>query len=283
MENIVRSVYLQYLQTCLLTGRTPTFPQYTTLNEKLAINSGVLPAPTDDTNLKAYVIGNKGHQGVAGAEGIFKTEPVPHRATDSSLYGQIPFVLVPVTSDISQIARAKYCLRREEVWDGIRYAAYYGRRIDFTNTVPQMQLKTVTNGVESTTPFVPSSSNLNPTAPDITSTGVNTVDGSYVAAVAALTLVLTEDDATQLLNVAKVIYGDQDLAIISEIGLVTGTDKVVQVTSSAGNFNMNELIVAQIGAYVPAMIPLVFNNTGTTIALNVGATEPTLTLTSTGT
>lgn len=282
MENIVRTVYLQYLQTCLLTGSQPTFPQYTTLNEKLAINAGVLPATTDLTNLQAWVIGNKGHQNVIGAEGIPKMEPVPHRATDSSLYGQLPFVLVPVTTDISQIARANYCLRREEVWDGIRYAAYYGRRIDFTNTVPQMQLTTVVNSVPTTIPFVPSSSNLNPTPPDITSTGVNTVDGSYVSATAALTLTLTEDDATQLLNVAKVVYGDQDLAIISEIGLVTGTNKVVSVTSTAGNFTMNELIVAQIGAYVPAMVPLVFNNTGTTIALNVGASEPNLTLTSTG-
>lgn len=283
MENIVRTVYLQYLQTCLLTGRTPTFPQYTTLNEKLAINAGVLPGSTDLTNLKAYAIGNKGHQNVVGAEGIPKMEPVPHRATDSALYGQIPFVLRPITNDISQVARQNYCLRREEVWDSVRYAAYYGRRIDFTNTVPQMQLKTVnSDGSETTTPFVPSSSNLNPTPPSITSTGVNTVDGSYVAAVAALSLIITEDDATELLNVAKVIYNDQDLAILSEILLLTGTDKVVSVTSSAGNFTMNELIVAQAAAFVPAMVPVVFNNTGTTIALNIGATEPTLTLTSTG-
>lgn len=283
MENIVRTAYLQYLQTCLLTGRTPTFPQYTTLNEKLNINSGVLPGTTDLTNLKAYCIGNKGHLNVTGAGGVGLQSPVPHRATDSALYGQIPFVLRPVTSDLSQVARANYCLRREEVWDSIRYAAYYGRRIDFTNTVPQMELTTVVNNVSTTVPFVPSSSNLNPTPPDITSTGVNTVDGSYVSAVAALALVITEDDATELINVAKVMFGDQRLAIISEIALMTGTDKVVQVTSTAGNFNMNELIVAQCGAFVPSMVPLVFNNTGTTIALNVGATEPTLSLTSTGT
>lgn len=278
MENIVRTVYLQYLQTCLLTGKQPSFPANSTINEKLAVNQGVLPGSTDLTNLKAWIIGNKGHSSVTGVEGISKPEPIPHRATDASLYGTIPFVLRPVTNDIPATSRALYCLRREETHDNVRYAAYYGRRLDFTNTTPQMQLKTITNNVETTTPFVPSSSNLNPTPPDITSTGVNSTDGSYVTVVAALTLGITEADATELLNVAKILYGDEGYAIISEIALVTGTDKPIQVTSNAGNFTMNELIVAQCGAFVPAMVPVKFNNTGTNISMVVGASEPTLTL-----
>lgn len=278
MENITRTVYAAYMQTCLFLNTPPAYPTNSTLNEKLAINAGVIPASTDRPSLAAYVIGNKGHQGVSGTDGIFKTEPVQHRATDASLYGQMPFVLRPINNDLSQADRAKYCFRKEVVIDGTRYAGYYGRRIDKTNVVPQMLLKNVANGVETTQPFVPNSSNQNPTPPQIASTGVNTTDGSYVQAVAALTLSITESDAAEFLNVAKVIYGDESYGIISELALVMGVDKVVQVTSTAGNFTMNELIGAQIAAFSPAMVPVNFNPTGVDITLNVGATEPLLNL-----
>lgn len=278
MENITRTAYSAYIQTCLFLNTPPAYPTNSTLNEKLNVNAGQLPSQTDRNSLAAFVIGNKGHQGVAGTNGVWKTEPVQHRATDASLYGQLPFVLRPLNNDLSQTDRAKYCLRLEEVHDGVRYAAYYGRRIDKTNVVPQMLLKNVTNGVETTQPFVPNSSNLNPTPPQIASTGVNTTDGSYVMAVATLTLSITEADAQEFLNVSKVIYGDESYAIISELGLVTGVDKVVQVSSTAGNFQMNELIGAQIAAFAPAMTPVNFNPTGVDIVLNVGATEPLLNL-----
>lgn len=278
MENITRTVYASSVQTNLFLKTAQAYPENSTLNEKFGIQARVLPAATDTPSLNCYVIGNKGHQSVIGAEGIPKTEPVQHRATDAALYGHIPFVLRPLNNDLSQTDRAKYALRLEEVHDGIRYAAYYARRLDKTNTVAQMQVKTVVNGVETTTPFVPNSSNLNPSPPAVASTGVNTTDGSYVSAVATLTLSISESEAAEILNVAKVLYGDEGYAIISEIGLVTSVDKVVNVTSTAGNFTMNEVIVAQIAAFSPAMIPLNFNPTGASVVLNVGSTEPLLAL-----
>ena len=278
MENITRTVYAASVQTNLFLKTAQAYPENSTLNEKFGINSRILPAATDTPSLSCYCIGNRGHQSVIGAEGIPKTEPVQHRATDAALYGHIPFVMRPINNDLSQTDRAKYALRLEEVHDGVRYAVYYARRLDKTNTVTQMQIKTVSNGVETTTPFVPNSSNLNPTPPVIASSGVNTTDGSYVSAVAALTISITEAEAAEIINVAKVLYGDEGYAIISEIGLVTGVDKVVQITSTAGNFTMNEVIVAQIASFAPAMIPLNFNPTGADIVLNVGATEPLLAL-----
>lgn len=278
MENITRTVYAASVQTNLLLKTPQAYPENTTLNEKFGINAGTLPSPTDTPSLNFYVIGNKGHQNVIGTEGIPKMEPVQHRATDAALYGHIPFVMRPLNNDLSQVDRAKYALRLEQVKDGTRYALYYARRLDKTNVSTQMQVKTVTNGVETTTPFVPNSSNLNPTPPAITSTGVNTTDGSYVSAVATLTLHISEAEAAELLNVAKVLYGDEAYAIVSEIGLGTSVDKVVNVNSTAGNFAMNEIIVAQIAAFSPALIPLNFNRTGADVVLNVGATEPLLAL-----
>lgn len=251
------------------------------MNQKFGIQNGTVPVSTERPKLGYYCIGNRGHQLVVGGEGIPKPEPVQHSATDAALYGHIPFVLRLVTNDLTSTERARYALRREEQHNGDTYVAYYLRRLDLTNVTPIMNLKTVTNGVEQTTAFVPNSSNLNPTPPDIINSGVNVTDGQYVSASAVVTLSLTETDALELINVAKVLYNDEYYSIISEIGLCTGIDKVVQVTSSiGGTFNFNEAIVVQIASHIPAMIPLKFSNTGTDITLSLGATEPLFSLSS---
>lgn len=275
MESVTRTVYSSYIQTCLLLGLPPAYAPNSTLNEKFGILPATLPTQTERPKLGYYCIGNKGHQNVVGAESIPKPEPVQHRATDAALYGHIPFVLRPIADDLTSVERARYALRREEVHNGETYVAYYLRRLDLSNVTPIMQSKTVNDGVENTTPFVPNSSNLNPTPPDINNTGVNVTSGEYVSASALLALSLTEEDANELINVAKVLYNDEYYAIISEIGLCTGVDKVVQVSGSqGGTFNFNEAIGVQIASHIPAMIPLKFSNTGTSISLAVGATEP---------
>ncbi len=275
MESVTRTVYSSYIQTCLLLGIPPVYPANSTLNEKFGIQSGTLPTANDRPTLGYYGIGNRGHQIVVGAEGIPKPEPVQHRATDAALYGHIPFVLRPVMDDLTSVERARYALRREEVHNGETYVAYYLRRLDKSNVTPIMNYKVIADNQESTAPFVPNSSNLNPTPPNIASTGVNVIGGEYVSASALLSLSLTESDATELINVAKVLYDDEYASIISEICFCTGVDKIVQVTGSqGGTFNFNEAIGVQIASHIPAMIPMKFSNTGTSITLSVGATEP---------
>lgn len=281
MESVTRTVYSSYIQTCMLLNIAPAYPANSTLNQKFGIQNGILPISSQRPSLGYYCIGNRGHQLVVGGEGIPKPEPVQHRATDAALYGHIPFVLREISDDLTSTERARYALRREEQHNGDTYVAYYLRRLDMTNVTPTMNYKVVTNGVEQTTAFVPNSSNLNPTPPDIINSGVNVTNGEYVSASAILTLSLTESDALELINVAKVLYNDEYFAIISEIGLCTGVDKVVQVTSSqGGTFNFNEAIVVQIASHIPAMIPLKFSNTGTDITLACGATEPLFSLSS---
>lgn len=280
MESATRTVYSSYIQTCLLLGLPPTYPANTTLNQKFGILQDVLPAQTDRPRLGYYGIGNRGHQMVvggndSGATGIYKPEPVQHRATDAALYGHLPFVLRPLTNDLTSIERARYAMRREEIHNGSTYAAYYLRRLDTTNVTPMMETKVITDGQANTVPFIPNSSCLNPTPPNIASTGVNVTGGEYVSASAKLSLSLTPDDAAELLNVARILYNDEGYAIISEIGLCTGVDKVIQVTGSqGGTFNFNEVIGAQIATHIPAMVSVGYNNQGTEITLAVGATEP---------
>lgn len=275
MDYNVRTVYGAYIQTCLYRDIPPVYEANTTLNEKFGILNDTLPTSTDRPYLGFYGVGNKGHTMVVGANGLTKPQVVPHKAIDAALYNQIPFVLRPVTNDLTAAERAKYALRREETYGGIRYAAYYLRRLDSSNLSAVMQYKIIENGVETVTTFVPDSSCLNPTPPTISSTGVNVTSGESVSASSMAALTISSDEAAELRNVAKVLYDDEEYAIISEIALCTGVDKVVQVNSSgAGTFNFNEAIGVQIAQHVAANSSMVFNNTGTTINLNVGATEP---------
>lgn len=279
MNSVTRTIYGAYLQTCLLTGVAPTFPEHTTLNEKFDIQRGVLPAQNEFPRMAYYTIGNRGHQSVTGAAGIDKPEPVQHRATDAALYGHIPFVLRPVANDLTQAERAKYALRREEIHNGLRYAAYYLRRIPMNTVVPVMEYKVVDGSTTTITPFVPNSSNLNPTRPVVNNTGVNVTSGEYVIARASMSLQINEAEASELLNVAKVMYDDEGYAIISEIGLCTGVDKIVQVsTVGGGTFNFLEAIGVQIVSHVSSIIPMASSRAGTDIELSVGANEPLLAL-----
>lgn len=275
MENATRTIYGSYIQTCLFFGLQPEFKASSTLNEKLGINATTLPSQNDKVSLAYYVIGNGGHQLAVGANGVPKPEPVQHRATDAALYSQLPFVLREVNNDLSPAERVKYALRKEEVHNSVRYIAYYARRIDKTNLIPTMEYKVVNSGQETVTPFTPNSSNLSPIPPTMVNSGVNTVDGDYTTASARVSLVLTADDMTELLNVGNIIYNDSGFAIISEIGLCTGVDKVIAVTAeNGGTFNFNDAIGVQIASHIPTMIPANFSNNGTSISLDVGATEP---------
>lgn len=274
MEQITRTVYGSYIQTCLLLGIPPEYPANTTLNEKFAINASIKPTQNDRPKLGYYAIGVRGHQLKVGTNGIPKPEPVPHRATDAALYGHLPFVLRPIDNDLTASDRAKYALRREETYNSLRYIAYYLRRIDLSAVTPAMLAKLVSNGQTTTSPFVPNTGNLNPTPPDIADTGVNLVDGNYVQASARVSLSFSETETAELLNAAKIMFGDEGYAIISEVALCTGVDKTVQVDSGSGTFNMNEAIGVQIASHIPAMYAMNFNNTGVGINLDVGATEP---------
>jgi hypothetical protein len=131
-----------------------------------------------------------------------------------------------------------------------------------------------------TTEVVPDSSNLNPTPPALSSTGVNLTTGDYVSADARVDLSLSAADCQELLNVAQVIWGDPRYAIVSEILLCSGVDQAVQASTGIGNgsFSFMEAIASQVMTFVSGFIPVSFMNNGADINLDVGATEPLLNL-----
>lgn len=275
MENITRTVYGSYLQTCLLMGLPFNVKDSTTLNEKFSIATGILPDITDIPRMKYYAIGNGGHRMSVGGDGIAIPQPVQHRATDAACFNHLPFVLREPAADLTAPERAKYGLRREETHNGTRYIAYYLRRLELAGVVPAMEYKTVADGSTTTTPFVPNASNLNPVPPELDSSGVNVTTGDYTSSTAKTTLALTPSEVTELLNVAEILYANDGYAIISEIALVSGVDKVVQSPSvGATMINFNDVIAAQVCSHINTFFPLKFSNNGVEILLDVGATEP---------
>lgn len=275
MEPITRTIYGNTVQTNLLLGLPHTFPAHSTLNEKFGINSSVLPTSTDNPKLGYFAIGIGGHTFTVGADNVPLPKALQHRSTDAALFSHLPFVLRLPANDLTATERAKYALRKQVVYNNTTYIAYYLKRLDLTAVAAVMQYVSVSStGVETVTEFVPNSSNLNPTPPTITNSGTNTVTSDYVTANALVTVLMSEDDAAELINVTKIIYNDENYALISEIALCTGVDKVVSVTSSGSTFNMNEAIGVQVASHVPSFYSLYNANTGVSVTMKVGAAEP---------
>jgi hypothetical protein len=282
MEFITRTAYGSFLQTCTLLGLQFITKPSTTLNQKFNIQAETLPNINDVPRLRYWGIGNGGHETVAGADATPLIKPVQHVATDAASFKHLPFVLREVSNDLTAAERNKYALRREEVHGTLRYFAYYLRRIDLTGVIPTMEYKTVVDGTVTAVPFVPDSSNLNPVPQQLTPEGVNLVDGDYVTASAKITLPLTKWDMDELKAVARIKFGSEDYAIISEVCLVTGVDKIVETTTTGNaTINFNEVISAQVLTHLNEFVSAKFSNNGTEMILDVGATEPMFSLQST--
>lgn len=275
MDNLVRTVYGSYLQACQLLGLPFALAANSTLNEKFGVQAGVAPANGTLPECRYFAIGNGGHK-LSVTNGLYIPEPIQHETTDAALYNHLPFALRETTNDLTTAEQANYALRVMEVHNGLNYIAYYLKRIDFTNVAVSMQYKTVqSDGTVVTTPFQPDTSNLNPTPPALSPTGVNVVAGDYVMASAPVPITLSATDVTELLNVANIIYGDPNAAIVSEIALVSGLDKVIAVGGSGSpTFNFNEVIAAQIDTFMNTFYALNFSQNGVENIVDCGAVEP---------
>ncbi len=275
MELNTRTVYSSYLQTCLLSNLPFEVKNFTTLNERLGIQDGVLPIAGQMPKLGYMAIGNGGHRMVVGANGKSKPEPIQHLATDAAPYDLIPFILRLPSEDLTPVERARYALRKEIIHNGVTYIGYWLRRIDFSGVLASMEYRTVhDDGSTVVSAFTPDNSNLFPTPQPLSNDGTNLISGEYVSASAKVTINISPWEAEELLNVARVMYDDEDFAIISEIQLVTGIDKTINVSGPTGSFNFNEVIAAQVASHISAFYPIRFSRNGIEIYLDIGASEP---------
>lgn len=280
MELITRTVYGAQLQTCLLLNLPLDIKPNSTLNEKFGVLETTVIAVTDKPSMRYVAIGNGGHKSVSGAEGISAPYPIQHNPTDACLFSHLPFILRDITNDLTAPQRVNYALRKLETHDGKQYIAYYLKRLDYTDVVAKLTFKTVLDNVTTTTDFIPNASNLQPVQPPLNNSGVNVTTGSYISATAKVPFVLSESDIKELLDAATIIYGNDNYAIISEIALCSGVDKVVAIDAGGATpFNMNEVIGAQVVSFVSTFFSCKFDNSGISVLLDCGASEPLFNLT----
>lgn len=276
MSKVKRTIYGSAVQTALLLGLPFTMLENTTLNEKFNVQAGVAPAVGVMPKLGYFAIGNGGHRVITGADGIPYTDPIDHRATDAALFNHIPFVLREVDNDLTVTERAGYALRRQETINGVNYIAYYLKRMDLSQVNTELQHTHVIDGVSTTTPFVPGNDNLNPEHPELPSTGIITTNGNYLTASAIISILFDTINVNELINVARILYDNEQRAVISEIGACTGVDKIVTTTGPDGQFNYNEAIAVQIATHITDYFPIGSTNRGFELQIEAGATEPLL-------
>lgn len=273
MRTITRTIIGARLQTLQYFNLPYTHIAHTTLNEKFDIFPEVRPEPGEMPSNRYFCIGNRGHRMAAGSDGYPFTDELQHQPSDGSLFNFIPFVLKRADEDLSPGDRAKYRLRKALTIEGTNYIGYFAKRLDLTGVTPQLINNVVVAGESTTTPFVPSGANLNPTPPNIPPTGSIVTSGDFLSVSTLINLGLNAEDIELLLEVAAIMYGDERQAIVSELALVAGVDAYL---TGFGGINYNEVVEAQVTTFITDYHALRFSNNGLILTLDVGAVEPLL-------
>lgn len=272
-DRIVRTIIGGKVQTNLTLGLPHDWDAFSTLNEKLGSNNGILPE--GNPAVRYICIGINGHDMVTNANGIRATYPIAHKASDLSPWIIKPFVMRDINNDLTADERARFGLRRIETLEGgVKKICYYGRRIDFSNVSRNMRLTKYVAGQPTTIAWAPSNANLNPVREILPNQGTIVATGEYYDYSCKVSLSWTPWDINEYLNVCKLTEGGEQFAVISEIGLVSAADQVRRADDGKGQqFDMNEIIGAQVTDLISTYHNLYTTNDTLTLKYDLGALE----------
>lgn len=272
---ITRTINGSRILAGLQQGKPFSHVANTTLNEALGINAGVMPTDGDTPRVRYYGIGINGHINRAGTDGGQYTQARQHNPDDFGMYQQIPFLLRSPNEDLTPAERTAYGLRKIITINGENFIAYYLKRLTISADPVKMFHNTVVDGVTTTVPFVPTNANLHPQPTDPAAVNVVSTNGTYLTTSAMVDLEFDANDVTELKEVARIMFGDEVRALISEIALVAGCDRTMSVTDPGQSaFNMNEVVMAQIVTHITGLWPVAFTSEGFKYGLDLGGNEP---------
>lgn len=222
------------------TGTPPRNDLQTTLNHKYGVQPDL--TPTSGTRVLYFGVGINGR---ATVDDGFLTKPRPVKTTNMDLYLPVPIRCVPVEQDLTPSQRINYRMRRVETIGGDNYACYYLKRLAYTDEeVRYSQIDT--NGVE--IDYAIDYSNLTPTPPAPPLNGVVTDPASEVNISVTANVHLTGEELIEGITVKY--DGNLDYAVVSEIGLYSGEDRVVSAVDYLGtSFTYTEAILAQLACH----------------------------------
>lgn len=275
---MVRTAVNALMQTSIYLKKQHIIQPYSTLNQLHNILPNEVFAEGEMPAMKYIAIGNKGHRNMAGIDGITITAAVPHETTHTGMYNQLPFVLRLPTDDLTAAERDKYRIRKLESINGVTYVAYYLRVLELEDTTPKLELRVTNEGVTTSTDFEFTPTSLRPTPPAIGKNQVLVTSGNAVAATARVKFIMTPDDAEELRNVARILYGDENYAIVSELSTVTGVDRIVSGEVNGTPIQYNEVVGAQIASFMNTYYPFSILRNGAEIDLDIGNVEALLAL-----
>lgn len=250
--------------------------QYTTLNEKLGFRDTDVLGPEDRPVLRYLAVGNKGHRTTTSGNGIDLPIPVPHLPDHAALYNQIPFAARPVNNDLTAGERAGYAGRTRNTVDGQDYYFYWLKRMSNEGLESISLSNTYVDGVRVTAPYTPTADSLNPTPPLLPPDGAVSTSGEFLSNSVTIDAGLDEADVRELYNVAKILYGDESYALVSEMAFCHGVDRVINVETTQGSFNFLEAIGVQVDTFYSHYAPLVYFNKGFDLRIEFGGAESLL-------
>lgn len=237
---------------------------------------------TDSINSKMqyFAIGSGGHFNVTNAtNGRPKMGTKPHIGRQTGLFDIMPFVVKPVEDDLSPDDREKYRCRKIVEINGRYYAAYFLRRIDLAAYPITQTIVKKENGVETTVPYKPTLNDM--VMKDFPISGEN--DGTYIRTLIQVDLTFDATEAQYLREVANLWYGNPDDAIISEIAICSGVDKVITKryppagsaqTAQAISSSLKEAVAVQLDISESLYQDLTFSNGAITEKIWIGTEDP---------
>lgn len=277
--NVVRTAAAGRIQTAAYIDRPTVLLPNTTLNQKLNIAREV-DITTSDRHAVRYVgIGNGGHGFVTGANGFPKWDPKHHTAEHAAMYNQLPFVLRRETNDLPVEQRQRYRLRRIEEYNGVKYVAYYLRVLDMTTTVVNQELRRTVDGVTTSIPYVPTLENLNPTPPVLVAGEAVSTTGEYIASTARVPFVMSRTDIQEFIDACRIIYNEDGYAVISEMAVVAGCDRVINGDFMGEQKPYTDAIRCEITSFVATGFIAEYFADGFNMMIDVGNVEPLLNVT----
>lgn len=278
MENIVRTVNGALLQTCQLVGLPYTVHPNTTLNEKFGVQTNLTITAQEIPKARYLAIGNGGHRMSLGPGNIPFPDMLQHRPRDMALFNHLPFVMRELDGDLTADERSKYRMRRIEQHGGVQYAAYYLKLLDFAETVPTMEYRSVQDGTVYSSDFQAAVSDLSPSPVEPLDVGVTLTNGDYIAATAKVDFTMSAFDIQEFLNVTNILYGNPNMGVISEFAICSGVERVVTGLFDGVSSNYSEVIASQVVSFIYEFFVVKTNKTSISMSLDIGAAESMLNL-----
>lgn len=264
-----------------ITGVPNEIERYTTMNERLEILPNVTPGGDEKVKLGVLVIGGGGHACAPGTSGRPRITPRNHTAENLSVFEPLPFVLRPIEDDLTLSERSRYCLRKQIPVNGKIYFAYYGMRLDINrdNFKPQVMKVTKVNGVEEEIPYELDSNNIFVEPTELPVDQAVVASDVQLRVTAPIHIRLDYNAVREFVEACKILNdGDETSAVISEMALCTGADRVVSVEGSEGTIQFNESIGTQVYCHNADLLALYYNRKEANITIDLGAQIPLISI-----